>query len=346
MKIEIGESLIASWLKHVYGCQIVQQNWKVSNFWDIRISEKEIQKTLQGLKKHFKGKEVEFISKKQKSSQMIKQGEIDCIGLNLEIDGDFKLYVNNIYAVDIAFHESGLNYGNIEATCERITKKYIRTALTIYQYFGIKDADIIFATPKTTNLVHYNRLKETATNVKNIFDELGFNFQFKLYSNEDFENEILLPLYLKVDKIADSSELFIRSLKLSNLFKTDKNVEMQDIKNSNKIAINDENFDAIKPKIAVLAKNIFIEFSKENKLNTEEIENLCDLEYSKKHFKIAIDLPILKKYQSNDSAFVNDRRRYYALIFEFNKKKYLLCNHWLENQYELLEKWINKISIN
>jgi hypothetical protein len=28
MKIEMGESLILSWLKHVKNCQIVQINWK------------------------------------------------------------------------------------------------------------------------------------------------------------------------------------------------------------------------------------------------------------------------------------------------------------------------------
>ena len=30
MKIEMGESLLYSWLRHVKECQIVQTNWKVS----------------------------------------------------------------------------------------------------------------------------------------------------------------------------------------------------------------------------------------------------------------------------------------------------------------------------
>lgn len=30
MKIEMGESLFYSWLRHVKECQIVQTNWKVS----------------------------------------------------------------------------------------------------------------------------------------------------------------------------------------------------------------------------------------------------------------------------------------------------------------------------
>lgn len=341
MKIEVGESLIGSWLKHICRCQIVQQNWKTSDFWDICVSEKEIQKTLQGLKKHFKQNEIEFISKKQKSSQMIKQGEVDCIGLNLELDNDSNLLVRNICAVDVAFHEAGLNYGNIDNTCARITKKYIRTALTIYQYFGIKRAEIIFATPKTTSLIHSDKLKETAININNVFNELGFSFQFKLYCNEDFNTIILNPLINDINKISDSSDLFIRSIKLSNIFNSsNKLINDETIVN---ILQTDNKFEAIKPKIAVLARNIFNLFSKENKLNEIEVNNLCDVNYSKREFNISMNLPILKKYNSKEDAFINESRRYYAEIYKFNNKKYLLCNHWLENQYDLLENWAKKL---
>ena len=33
MKIEIGESLISSYLSHVEQCRIVQTNWKTSSNW-------------------------------------------------------------------------------------------------------------------------------------------------------------------------------------------------------------------------------------------------------------------------------------------------------------------------
>ena len=33
MKIEMGESLFYSWLRHVKECQIVQTNWKPSSQW-------------------------------------------------------------------------------------------------------------------------------------------------------------------------------------------------------------------------------------------------------------------------------------------------------------------------
>lgn len=35
MKIEMGESLIYSWLRHEKLCQLVQTNWKVSPFWEL-----------------------------------------------------------------------------------------------------------------------------------------------------------------------------------------------------------------------------------------------------------------------------------------------------------------------
>ncbi len=40
MKIEMGESLLYSWLRHVKECQIVQTNWKVSSKWDLKNADK------------------------------------------------------------------------------------------------------------------------------------------------------------------------------------------------------------------------------------------------------------------------------------------------------------------
>ena len=43
MKIEMGESLFYSWLRHVKECQIVQTNWKVSPQWVLQ-NEDELQR--------------------------------------------------------------------------------------------------------------------------------------------------------------------------------------------------------------------------------------------------------------------------------------------------------------
>ena len=35
MKVEIGESLVLSWLRHVHGCVLAQLNWKPSPAWEV-----------------------------------------------------------------------------------------------------------------------------------------------------------------------------------------------------------------------------------------------------------------------------------------------------------------------
>ena len=53
MKIEMGESLFYSWLRHAKECQIVQTNWKSSPKWDFECSE-EIEEMLKELDNYFR----------------------------------------------------------------------------------------------------------------------------------------------------------------------------------------------------------------------------------------------------------------------------------------------------
>lgn len=53
-------------------------------------------------------------------SQLLQQAECDAIGI--EVQGG----TNKIYAVDVAFHEAGLNYGTREATIKKIPKIVLR----------------------------------------------------------------------------------------------------------------------------------------------------------------------------------------------------------------------------
>ena len=55
MKIEMGESLFYSWLRHVKACQIVQTNWKVSQHWELK-HEAEIEAMMKTIDNHFSSK--------------------------------------------------------------------------------------------------------------------------------------------------------------------------------------------------------------------------------------------------------------------------------------------------
>lgn len=116
MKIEIGESLMLSWLKHIKKCQTIQLNWKASTHsWELHNEEK-IKKIMDATKKYFTEKHNLNIYKNTTSHmQLLQQGEIDVLGLEINAGS-----IANIYGVDVAFHESGLNYGSSIGTIERI----------------------------------------------------------------------------------------------------------------------------------------------------------------------------------------------------------------------------------
>jgi len=219
MKIEVAESLCYSWLKHIINCQLVQTNWKPSTDWTLSHENKLKQIKVATAKYFEKYHALEIYNSdndNSKIAQLLKQAEIDVLGISFD-----HAAIQKIYAIEVAFHESGLNYG--KKTLSKIIKKLVRTALCLYGYFDIKDATIIFATPKVTPSLR-TKLEECITEAQTILSDsrIDCNFQFELITNDEFKNRILDPVIEK--NIEDTNELFVRSVKLLKLFKniTDK----------------------------------------------------------------------------------------------------------------------------
>lgn len=118
MKIEMGESLIYSWLRHEKLCQLVQTNWKVSPFWELG-NRQEIEDFFVICRNYFLEKHSFDISKGCSLEQFLKQAEIDGIGIAYSTEAPY------IYAVDVAYHEGGLNYGGKDETITKIAQKCI-----------------------------------------------------------------------------------------------------------------------------------------------------------------------------------------------------------------------------
>ena len=138
----MGESLFYSWLRHVKECQIVQTNWTTSSQWQLK-HEEHLARVMELTDKFFSEKYGYSIYKKTSSlSQLLQQAECDAIGIEVQSG------MNRIFAVDVAFHEGGLNYGSRDATIKKIIAKSLRTAMCIYGYLDSKEAEIIFASPK------------------------------------------------------------------------------------------------------------------------------------------------------------------------------------------------------
>lgn len=124
-----------------------QTNWKVSPQWQLQ-NEDALDRLARKADALFSEKYGYKIFKQNASlSQILLQGECDAVGISIQFGR------NQVYAVDVAFHEAGLNYGTREQTVMKIIAKSIRTAMCLYGYMGCRDAEIIFASSKINHAV-------------------------------------------------------------------------------------------------------------------------------------------------------------------------------------------------
>jgi hypothetical protein len=336
MKIEMGESLVCSWLKYEKRCQIVQMNWKASEEWNTFVDDKNLNALYKDAKKFVKQEEdFNFVSKHVKTNQLIRQGEVDVIGV--EFDTEVVGRIKRIHAVDVAFHEAGLNYGNEEETKARIIKKYIRTALSIYRYFGVKSADIYFVTPNTRDK-YRNTYAEAKNSVNELFVKNGFEYSFYFYSNEDFYSAIFVPVQRIAQAMTDTSELFARSLKLMHLMDEESKKEINVTTSKEEISSNPY---LEEKKIGIIVRESFDHLSQKQLLSDEMIHNLQSAEYSRNTFNLSYPLLIQKEEQRFDE---KGRARYYTPPYYFNGGKYFLCNDWYDSRHkDNFIKWYSDI---
>ncbi len=204
MKIEIGESLLQSYLKYEKGCLVTQTNWKTSSLW--QIADEDYQNIKSVFEKIHNHKDFSDVFKNSSLEQALKQAELDVVGINND----------KLYMVEVAFHENGLQYGDKSETKDRVCKKLLRAYLIGLAFFPNFTYEIIFASPKV-NPATDQIIKEYFTVLEKDFgDEENVNFRY--LANEDYKNEILIPTLTSSLSDSDTSELFIRSAKMLELF--------------------------------------------------------------------------------------------------------------------------------
>lgn len=214
MKIEMAESLIRSWARHCVGCQLAELNWKPSSesTWprnDVTSAATLFSDAIEFFKNVL---DVEIFKKTFSVDQLIKQAEIDVLGL--KIDGG---RVEKIIAVDVAFHSGGLLYGGATETAGRVAKKLFRSAVVADTFFPGTLSELIFAAPKV-NPASIDYLIQAEKSLNDFFSSRRENFSFRILINDDFSNEILQPVLALKGSIADTSELFLRSAQMIGLF--------------------------------------------------------------------------------------------------------------------------------
>ena len=208
MKIEVCESLVSSWFKHVKGCSIVQTNWSVSPCWGIDYTR--FDKVCKDVHKFFLEKYSYTVFKGANIEQFIKQGEADVVGIKIKNDQ------TSVYAADTAFHENGLNYGAVDKTVSRVLKKFFRTAITLNAVYGNVSDEIAFISPKINRNI-LEPLKTAISDLQVILNKNGFKFTLALYANDSFTNNVLIPTMKITKQVSDDNELFLRSLQMAEL---------------------------------------------------------------------------------------------------------------------------------
>jgi hypothetical protein len=342
MKIEIAESLILSWLRHTKNCQLVQLNWKPSvGTWDLE-NENILETIMKDTDQYFSMKYgLDLFKKNSSISQLLQQGEIDALGLELKNGA-----VRNIYGIDVAFHESGLNYGSKEESISRIIKKMVRTAMILHGYFNMRTGEIIFASPKINDSISVP-LQKCVDELNVLLRQWGFSFRFHLICNGDFRDKVFNVVTSLSKSVADTSELFMRSIQMYNLF-TSETVRQESKQQKKRGKAGSSDFKVFEEmKIGELVRSSFTRLAANNLLDYKEVEYLTQAEYSKTIFNV--NHPVLKEY--NEEIPLTKQRmdskgypRYYKDLYLIIGKQYLLCNHWVEDlSMSYFIAWLNDI---
>lgn len=335
MKIEMGESLFYSWLRHVKECQIVQTNWTTSSQWQLS-NEERLEEIMTQTDKFFFDKYGYSIYKKTSSlSQLLQQAECDAIGV--EIQGG----TNKIYAVDVAFHEAGVNYGGREATIKKIIAKSLRTAMCIYGYLGAQEAEIIFASPKINKGI-LDGVNPCLVDMQKIMDDLGFRFTFRIIANDDFRNKVLAPILKASNGVADTNELFIRSYQMMQMFekKAVHVAEKASSMTASHIQTTQEAEETYaEMKIGKVAQLVMRPILESGRLPDSEVLQLQSKEYCNEILNL--NFPLLVKADAE-----YDKARYYSQPVHVNGACYVMCSQWIErpdnNDRPYLMRWIRE----
>lgn len=367
MKIEIGESLAQSWLKHVKGCQVVQLNWKAKigpGMHGLELAGKILEDAMQANQHRPALIDIRPHATTQGTLlQFLRQAEIDAFGVQLTANDH--AVSTKLYTVDVAFHTNGVSGPYLN----RIPMKLIRSALALLTTFNVKEGYISFAAP-TIRPRMTAKLEDLLKEVQDLFEPYGLKYEFDLYANDKFRDELLLPTIERSREDSDTAELFLRSARLLSGFDllkvtpaavaasspglapaasskgggslTDKAISIKELWSNVRKAPTEKN----ELKIGAALQLIF------QRLDNQPDAFAAlqrDLEKSEKELHLSKGLTVLRPYSDGDDidALRKDGKgydRYYAP--RLSKHKSLLCSQWsFDTHYTSWTKIFEKANI-
>ena len=319
MKIEILEQAFASYLRNCEGCLISQTNWRVTPKMMESLTPADFKEAEQIIDEMKKATNINVL-KQSTIRQFISQCEIDIVGLKSNKTS------KEIYLFDTAFHEKGLNYKD---NAPNVCKKIIRAAIIGKLFFDGYKVHVGFVSPKC-NKAPLNRINALLPSIDKIIQKHSSSIDINTYIN-DMCSLLITELASMASLINDDVDLFVRSVKLLEL--------------TNKLTISSNNKATVQPSNQInqdnraIIYNVIDQLQKNNKLTPQLVGNLCDVDFSKKTFKLS-GYPFMIEATKIPS---KDHRRYYARCFIINGKTYRVCSQWYDDRLLSLQNWIKTI---
>ncbi len=317
MKIEIGESLGYSYLRHVKQCWLTQANWKASEHWPRRLAVKKLDAIFADIKGRF-DPDGSVFKKTANAAQFLRQAEIDVVGVD---------WTGGVHALDIAFHEAGLNYGG--GTDKRVLKKLLRTMLILNVYHPPETKlHLHFLSPKVNPGVQ-KPLEAVFTGLRKEYPIIEWN----LIINDDFYRQVVWPTLERADTVADTSELFVRSAKLLHLAEATgpahagKSRRVADDAGwfgyrETATASSSPTRRKVQPLVQRLMKTLLEDYP--TLLDDTDIRNLLNRDYCKTNLGLQIGNHALLR-RVEDGRMINGRSRYWAKLYA---GRFYVCSQW------------------
>ncbi len=326
MKIEIGESLGYSYLRHVKGCWLVQANWKTSEHWDKQKPDSELESLFESMRERF-DPEGNVFKQTKDAAQFLKQGEIDVVG----VDQD-----GSVHAMEIAFHEHGLNYGG--GVDNRVLKKLLRAVLILNAYVPSRKSHLYFASPKVHPAAQ-EPLEDAFSQLRRAYPKI----EWHLLINEDFAEKLVEPTLERARKVADTSELFARAAKLLEVSGVVGQGVSQRVQRHQPIRrqVAEESIPkGFQDLLQALMKTLLRVHP--TLLDDRDLRNLMNSNYCKDVLGLKIDnLSLLRS--TAEGRHVSGHARYYAKPYD----RYYVCNHWWKDFHlhnaERLVEYVNQL---
>ena len=335
MKIEIGESLGYSFLRHVKQCWLVQANWKASEHWAKRQAEEDLERLFSDMRENF-DPDGSVFKGTTTVGQFLRQGEIDVVGVGQD---------GSIHAVEVAFHEAGLNYTG--GAANRVLKKLLRTMFVLDAYHPAEaKRHIYFLSPKVHRAVQ-EPLEEIFGALQGEYPEVDWH----LLTNQEFTGQVLVPTLEKAGSVADTSELFVRSAKLLELASVASPLvegaqhrqKGQTVHTTPRRTVREAkaaNNGRIQPLVQSLMKTLLEDYP--GLLSEDDRRNLLDRNYCKGRLGLQPNYPLLRPRE--ESRMDGSNPRYYEKVYA---SRYYVTKEWWKQHHsrnaQALLNWVTDI---